>query len=1213
MQSTLFSQHFTRTLTIFIVGWLCCYNMLLHAEPWKCGTPLLCEHTPTIQENGSNRSNVLAAPAAPAKLGQIDRFFIHLPETSINAICVAVGIHCYVYVDETFQDMLTIAEAESVSKTFDNDIYSKVHHWIGTEFQPGLDRDNKITILFHDVGMNASGKDYGGYFSPTDQKPTYPTSNRRDMLYMDIFQFKERTRHTFYSSLAHEFAHLVNWYQNGGTTDQRWLEEGIASFTEFGIYGTVHTLFVDGYLAEPSMSLTTANTFESYYGAAFMFLLYLYEKHGGINYIRQLAAEDTLGIPAIDATLGENKDFVDVFLKWGIANWLNNPVNGRDLSYHNLPKRKVTKPTPRITRYPTTSIDIPIDSWGMEYILLQNLPENIEITLTPNNQSKLHANIAYFAPNRNHPIIIPVPTLADPNLENNQNINEIELTNLMHEGEILLVVTSEYPQTFRYVAVEGQGNTPIDINNIEIIPIRDLQHTNNQLNPRTVTYSPHSSSQEINLIRNVGISLISSNLAPKLEPMTQIHLSSKYNQIEVHEENAFAASDWGLEIFNLTPTPIHIGEIETPGTANAIAVDGNYVYISDGVAGVHQIDINQLTSPSITKTLTGFHDARDIHIADGNLYALDTVRGLLIYNIQDILNKETPHPRRTYKTAGIPLNVSTDIDGNIYVSDSAQGLYKLTLDPFAGFIINGIAALFAYDFEIIGNNALVASADMRILDIRNPFAPAHISQENTPGLVSSLRFYNGLLYLTDRQSGLHIVNVNNLKIPRVVSTIPTYGNAENVALWYSDDRETFAYVADGKAGIQTINVSNPNTPIWINHYNAGGNTSSLDVVNDSDEITVAIANGTGGLKVAEFNDPYNGEITQHIQTSGQQGVLSVKIRRQHGFIGTDNGLDVVHLETGEILSQISTKDPVFAIALINDYAYLCAKSLFVVDIKVPERSRIVAQRILPGTAYRITYEESHVFIASLEGGVQVFDIADPAEPRLISQYETVGAATNVTIDGDNLYVLDNRNGILKLDAQNPNQLVLTGEYPDTQLPIAAAVKGEYLYLLDIESLQIIDTGSLHRQARFSQFQSPTDLVLTDSTVYVTDQYQLKIFRVHTDQSRLAVEEYPKDGIYHSKPLISAPKNQLLQNHPNPFNPETWIPYSLANNSNVSLTIYDTHGNLVIQQTLGFQKSGNHSAYWDGRNIHGEPVASGVYYYTIKSEEFSQTRKMVVRR
>ena len=93
---------------------------------------------------------------------------------------------------------------------------------------------------------------------------------------------------------------------------------------------------------------------------------------------------------------------------------------------------------------------------------------------------------------------------------------------------------------------------------------------------------------------------------------------------------------------------------------------------------------------------------------------------------------------------------------------------------------------------------------------------------------------------------------------------------------------------------------------------------------------------------------------------------------------------------------------------------------------------------------------------------------------------------------------------------------------------------------------------------------------------------------------------------------------LLANYPNPFNPETWIPYQLSEAAEVTVTIHASDGKLVRTLELGQVPAGVYSekdraAYWDGQNEQGEPVASGVYFYTLKAGEFSATRKMVIRK
>lgn len=91
---------------------------------------------------------------------------------------------------------------------------------------------------------------------------------------------------------------------------------------------------------------------------------------------------------------------------------------------------------------------------------------------------------------------------------------------------------------------------------------------------------------------------------------------------------------------------------------------------------------------------------------------------------------------------------------------------------------------------------------------------------------------------------------------------------------------------------------------------------------------------------------------------------------------------------------------------------------------------------------------------------------------------------------------------------------------------------------------------------------------------------------------------------------------LLSNYPNPFNPETWIPYHLATPSNVMLRIYAVNGQLIRTLALGYQVAGvyqskTRAAYWDGRNELGERVASGIYFYTLTTDDLSATRKMLI--
>ena len=93
---------------------------------------------------------------------------------------------------------------------------------------------------------------------------------------------------------------------------------------------------------------------------------------------------------------------------------------------------------------------------------------------------------------------------------------------------------------------------------------------------------------------------------------------------------------------------------------------------------------------------------------------------------------------------------------------------------------------------------------------------------------------------------------------------------------------------------------------------------------------------------------------------------------------------------------------------------------------------------------------------------------------------------------------------------------------------------------------------------------------------------------------------------------------LFPNYPNPFNPETWIPYQLGAPTDVSISIYATDGTLVRtldvgHKPIGIYQSRSRAVYWDGRNMLNEPVASGIYFYTFTAGDFTTTRRMLIKK
>ena len=134
-------------------------------------------------------------------------------------------------------------------------------------------------------------------------------------------------------------------------------------------------------------------------------------------------------------------------------------------------------------------------------------------------------------------------------------------------------------------------------------------------------------------------------------------------------------------------------------------------------------------------------------------------------------------------------------------------------------------------------------------------------------------------------------------------------------------------------------------------------------------------------------------------------------------------------------------------------------------------------------------------------------------------------------------------------------------------------------------------------------------------IRVSDKAGINIYHDFTEITRFEITDTPlAPALQVSLPAETA----LLPNYPNPFNPETWMPYQLAAPAAVTVTIYAADGQVVRTLPLGVQAAGTYhnksrAVYWDGRNRLGEPVASGLYFYTLTAGDTTATRRMLIRK
>jgi len=301
-------------------------------------------------------------------LGQRVNFFIDPAydlekREQTSAILQKVSLRAYFYLDEKWWESLNydqkskvVSSLDSLALEFDNKIYPALTSTFGSEPKPGIDNDEKITVLIHSMNEEA-----GGYFNSGDGYPKIqsPKSNEREMVYLNSQHIDKTSVKGF---LAHEFMHLITLNQKdliSKVSEETWLNEARAEYapTLLGydeIYeGSNLQRRVKNFLERPYDSLTEWQNKFFDYGEVNLFTQYLVDYYG-IKILVDSLHSPKVGIPSINEALSKNgysEDFSQIFTNWTITLLVNDCNLGQKYCYKN-PNLKNLRINPLINFLP---------------------------------------------------------------------------------------------------------------------------------------------------------------------------------------------------------------------------------------------------------------------------------------------------------------------------------------------------------------------------------------------------------------------------------------------------------------------------------------------------------------------------------------------------------------------------------------------------------------------------------------------------------------------------------------------------------------------------------------------------------------------------------------------------------------------------------------------------------------------------------------------
>jgi hypothetical protein len=364
----------------------------------------------------------------------------------------------------------------------------------------------------------------------------------------------------------------------------------------------------------------------------------------------------------------------------------------------------------------------------------------------------------------------------------------------------------------------------------------------------------------------------------------------------------------------------------------------------------------------------------------------------------------------------------------------------------------------------------------------------------------------------------------------------------------------------------------------------------------SDDVSLIISYNMEGKKFQSFTSGTDVTAPSNVDIGRSTGlIVSMKNPREITFRGNGWQPGAVELNQGINLISIPLDDP--NLTSVSDLAEVLIDNMSLIISYNTEKGKFQSftSTMDPGTPTDVSIEGGKSFILSMKdadgfdvGGVPWEDPSPPPLPAAPMMFSLTGSPV-LALDG--IVTKEDTGEVI-------NDLSVTVRHFSTGVSMTDTTSdGRFSVTFVYFDNHLVRVGDI---LEITAYNSTGDFRI-DPIRYVVTESGVELGRISL--GNLVASVIPS----HS---------ELLANFPNPFNPETWIPFKLKEASSTSITIYDVHGRVVRQLKLGSVPAGTYqtkakAAYWDGTNDMGERVASGIYFYHLKAGEFSASRKMAI--
>ncbi len=499
-----------------------------------------------------------------------------------------------------------------------------------------------------------------------------------------------------------------------------------------------------------------------------------------------------------------------------------------------------------------------------------------------------------------------------------------------------------------------------------------------------------------------------------------------------HRDDALTTADWDTTAgeLRLPPfAPVPLGALDTPGTAEGVAIGSGHAYVADGQAGLRVVDVSDPTAPTVVGALDTPGYAYALAVTGSHAFVADGSSGLRIIDVAD---PAAPTLVGTHDMPGQAIDVT--VDGDLALVADLQG--RLVLLDITDVTAPSLLATYGtppysncYDVAVSGDLAFVTAqgAGLLVLDIVDPAAPALLATLSTPGVPDGVAVAGDIVFVADGDQGVQVFDVTDPGAPIPLTSIDTPGFAIDVMV--AGDA---LHVADAGGGLQILDVSDPAQPQPLAGVDPVASTRAVAIGGE----LAYIAEQGAGLRIVRVR-----ELTSPLTLVAQDGTssfaLQVAVSGDLALLaGGGTGLQLFDISDPAAPSQVGgydlPDDGINAVAMAGDLAVVATttEGLQTLDISDPANPLLLGSTP-SSSGMKIVIAGDLAFVGRSSRWLHLVDIGDPAAPSLVSQLQFASEATTVAWSGD----------LLAVGIQNPSRRVALVDISDPQAP---AVVGEHV-------------------------------------------------------------------------------------------------------------------------------------------------------------------------